>query len=74
MTDEKRAEQREILNLVYDALKFKGYNPIDQIVGYMVTNDPSYVTTYNNARNILANADRDYLLEEVLLEYFRNKE
>ena len=73
MTNENRAELRKTLETVYDAMKFKGYNPINQLVGYLLSGDPSYSTTYNNARNILYKAEREELLEELLLEYFRDK-
>ena len=73
MTDEARSELRENLNTVYDALKFKGYNPISQLVGFLLSGDPSYSTTYNNARKILTDTDREDILEELLLEYFRDK-
>jgi uncharacterized protein (UPF0297 family) len=54
---------------VYDALKQKGYNPINQIVGYILSEDPTYITTYNNARNIISSMDRDELLEALVKSY-----
>lgn len=57
------------LTVVYDALKEKGYNPVNQIVGYIVSEDPTYITTHNNARNIIRKIDRDDLLE-VLVKSF----
>ena len=54
---------------VYDALKQKGYNPINQIVGYILSEDPTYITTYNNARNIISSIDRDELLEALVKSY-----
>ena len=70
MTDEKRAEIKKALTLVYDTLKEHGYNPIFQIMGYLVTEDPSYITTYNNARGVIKRYDRDDLMEEILTTYF----
>ncbi len=63
---------REILRLVYDALDERGYNAIDQIVGYILSGDPSYITSHNNARNIIRQIDRDDLAEE-LVRYFLGK-
>ena len=61
------------LTIVYDALKEKGYNPVNQIVGYIVSEDPTYITTYKNARNIIRKIDRDDLLE-TLVKYSGNDE
>jgi len=71
---EKKAEQttEEILNLVYAALEEKGYNAIDQMVGYILSGDPSYITGHNNARNLIRKVERDDLVEE-LLRKFLNK-
>lgn len=66
---EKTADTREILQKVYDALKQKGYNPINQIVGYLLSGDPAYITNFNNARNIIRKLERDELLEELLKNY-----
>ena len=62
-------EIRNIIILTYDALKEKGYNPISQIVGYILTEDPTYITTYNNARNLIRRVDRFELLQILLKEY-----
>jgi len=62
----------EILNEVYDALEEKGYNAIDQMVGYILSGDPSYITGHNNARNVIRKIERDDLVEE-LLRKFLNK-
>ena len=59
--DQTEQEIRNILTLVYDALKEKGYNPINQIVGYILSEDPTYITTHNNARNLIRRIDRDTL-------------
>jgi uncharacterized protein (UPF0297 family) len=64
---------REILINVYDALKEKGYNPINQMVGYILSGDPTYITSYNNARNDIRKVERDELLEELLKSYLRDK-
>ena len=62
---------RSTLRVVYDALKEKGYNPIRQIVGYILSEDPTYITTHNNARALIRKIDRDELLKEVVTEYLR---
>ncbi len=67
-----RIEQRtieEILNIVYDALEERGYNAIDQMVGYILSGDPSYITSNNNARNIMGRIERDDLVEELIRAY-----
>ena len=60
---------KEALITVYNALKKKGYNPINQIVGYILSEDPTYITTYGNARNIISKIDRDDLLEVMVKSY-----
>lgn len=64
-------EMKEILTKVYDALKEKGYNPINQIVGYILSEDPTYITTYNNARSLIRKVDRDELLQELVKNYLK---
>ena len=66
---DERSEIREILSSVYDSLKVKGYNPINQLVGYIVSEDPTYITNYNNARSLIRKLDRDELLQELLISY-----
>lgn len=66
---EGELENRYILQAVYDALSEKGYNPINQIVGYILSEDPTYITTYNNARNLIRHIDRDELLQELVKSY-----
>lgn len=61
----------EILRTVYDALDQKGYNPIDQLVGYILSGDPSYITGHNNARNLIRRIERDDLVEELLRVYLK---
>ena len=63
---------RSILNSVYNALNEKGYNPINQIVGYLLTEDPTYITNYNGARTLICKLDRDELLQE-LVQCYLNK-
>lgn len=63
-----------ILSAVYEALLEKGYNPVNQIVGYIMSGDPTYITSYNNARSMIMKVERDELVEELLTEYIRNKE
>jgi len=65
-------DTREILSAVYDALRQKGYNPVNQIVGYILSEDPTYITNYNNARSLICRLDRDELLQE-LLTFYLNK-
>ena len=64
---------REILSAVYDALRIKGYNPVNQIVGYILSEDPTYITNYNNARNMICKLDRDELLQELVTSYLADR-
>ena len=57
---------------IYDALKEKGYNPINQLVGYILSEDPTYITTHNNARNLIRRIDRDTLLQSLVKYYLSN--
>jgi len=65
----KDDEMREILQQVYDALSEKGYNPVNQLVGYILSEDPTYITTYKNARALIRKIDRDDLLSALLGSY-----
>ena len=67
--DQAEQEIRRILTEVYDALKEKGYNPINQIVGYILSEDPTYITTHKNARNLIRRIDRDTLLQSLVKYY-----
>ena len=67
--DQTEQQIRDTLTAVYDALKEKGYNPINQIVGYILSEDPTYITSYNNARSLICRLDRDELLQELLKTY-----
>ena len=62
-------KMKEILTTVYGALKEKGYNPINQLVGYILSEDPTYITTYNNARSLIRHIDRDELLQAMVKTY-----
>ena len=62
-------EARDILSFVYQALQVKGYDPVDQMVGYLMTGDPTYITSYNSARSLIGRVDRDTLLEELVRSY-----
>ncbi len=70
---EKVVHAREVLESVYQALKEKGYNPINQIVGYILSGDPTYITNHKNARSIIRRLERDELLEEIVRHYLENK-
>ena len=63
---------KDILAEVYEALTEKGYNPVNQIVGYIMSGDPTYITSYKNARSLIMKVERDELVEEMLTEYIRN--
>ena len=67
--EEREKEIRQTLESVYNSLKEKGYNPINQIVGYLLTEDPTYITNYNNARSMICKVDRDDLLQELVRCY-----
>jgi len=66
---DKKTETKEILSSVYDSLLVKGYNPINQLVGYIISEVPTYITNYNTARALICRIDRDELLQELLLSY-----
>lgn len=65
----KDFDTRTVLKVVYNALSEKGYNPISQIVGYILSEDPTYITTHNNARSLILRLDRDELLKELVRDY-----
>lgn len=73
-TVSNRAQIREILSSVYDSLMLKGYNPINQLVGYILSEDPTYITNYNNARSLICRLDRDELLQELVRSYLEDRE
>ena len=66
---DSKTEMKEILSSVYNSLMVKGYNPINQIVGYILSEDPTYITNYNNARTLICRIDRDELMQELLRCY-----
>ncbi len=68
-TLDAKDEMKEILTSVYSSLVVKGYNPINQLVGYILSEDPTYITNYNNARQLICRIDRDELLQEMLKTY-----
>ena len=67
--DDRENDMKKILTLVYDSLKEKGYNPTNQIDGYILSEDPTYITTYNNARSLIRKIDRDELLQIMVKNY-----
>lgn len=69
---DKAQEVRDIVAKVYEALKLKGYDPISQIVGYILSGDPTYITSYNGARGLITQIERDELLEEFVKMYLKN--
>ena len=73
VASDDKENMRRILRSVYEALTEKGYNPINQIVGYLLTEDPTYITNYNNARSLICKLDRDELLQELVRNYLEKK-
>ncbi len=67
--EERDRERKMLLHTIYDALSEKGYNPINQLVGYVLTEDPTYITNYKNARGLIRRIDRDELMAALLREY-----
>lgn len=70
--EDKEKQLKAVLTDVYDALRQKGYNPINQIVGYILSEDPTYITTYNNARSLIRKIDRDELLQVLVKNYLND--
>ncbi|MDD6275968.1 MAG: IreB family regulatory phosphoprotein [Clostridia bacterium] len=70
--EDHEREMKATLNAVYNALSEKGYNPINQIVGYILSEDPTYITTHNNARSLIRRIDRDELLQSLLKNYLKD--
>ena len=71
LREEREKEMKNILSAVYDALKEKGYNPVGQIVGYILTEDPTYITNHNGARQIISRIDREELLKDLITAYLK---
>ena len=65
-------QAKDILEIVYEALSEKGYNPVNQIVGYIMSGDPTYITSYNSARSLIMKMERDELVEEMLKTYIEH--
>ena len=70
---EPEVQVKEVLDIVYTAMEEKGYNPVNQIVGYVMSGDPTYITSHNNARSLIMKVERDELVEELLKEYIKNR-
>ena len=73
VTSDNSITVKEIIALVYKALSEKGYNPLNQIVGYIMSGDPTFITSHNNARSLIMKVERDELVEELLREYINRK-
>lgn len=71
--NEPEVQVKEVLDVVYNAMEEKGYNPVNQIVGYIMSGDPTYITSYRGARSMIMKVERDELVEELLKEYIRNR-
>lgn len=70
---EPAVQVKEVLDVVYTAMEEKGYNPVNQIVGYIMSGDPTYITSYKGARSMIMKVERDELVEELLKEYIKNR-
>lgn len=70
--EDHEREMKATLNTVYNALNEKGYNPVSQIVGYILSEDPTYITTHNNARSLIRRIDRDELLQSLVKNYLKD--
>ena len=70
---EPEVQVKEVLDVVYSAMEEKGYNPVNQIVGYIMSGDPTYITSHNNARSLIMKVERDELIEETVKYYINNK-
>lgn len=70
---EPEVQVKEVLDVVYTAMEEKGYNPVNQIVGYIMSGDPTYITSYKGARSMIMKVERDELVEELLKGYIKNR-
>ena len=70
---ENKMNVNQVLQLVYEAMTEKGYNPVNQIVGYVMSGDPTYITSHKNARSLIMKVERDEILEELLSYYIKGK-
>ena len=73
VNSETEISVKEILDTVYNAMTEKGHNPVNQIVGYIMSGDPTYITSHKNARSMIMKVERDELVEELLKEYIKNR-
>ena len=73
VNSEPEIQVKDVLDRVYAAMAEKGYNPVNQIVGYIMSGDPTYITSHNNARSMIMKVERDELVEELLKEYIKSK-
>ena len=73
VTEEREVQMKQTLTTVYDALTQKGYNPINQIVGYIMSGDPTYITSYKSARSLIMKVERDEILEELMENYIETR-
>ena len=73
MDNDPETRVKKVRELVYNAMTEKGYNPVNQIVGYIISGDPTYITSHKNARSMIMKVERDEIVEELLKEYIRNK-
>ena len=73
VNSETEISVKEILDTVYNAMTEKGYNPVNQIVGYIMSGDPTYITSHKNARSMIMKVERDEMVEELLKEYIKNR-
>ncbi len=69
---EQESGVKKVLSVVFEALSTKGYDPVNQIVGYIMSGDPTYITNYMGARSLIMKVERDELVEEILRDYIRN--
>ena len=71
---EPELQVKDVLKVVFEAMKEKGYNPVNQIVGYIMSGDPTYITNHNNARSLIMKVERDEVVEEILRAYIKNED
>ena len=71
---EPELQVKDVLRVVFAAMKEKGYNPVNQIVGYIMSGDPTYITNHNNARSLIMKVERDDVVEEILRAYIKNED
>ena len=69
---EQEIEVKDVIARIYEALREKGYNPVNQIVGYVMSGDPTYITSYNGARSLIRRVERDEIIEHLLEDYIKN--